>query len=69
MSEPVEQLVTVRPQSAERREIVGTLQHVHGVDLQQSDVAEHTAHVPAVGLSCRSRPGQALGGDRDAARL
>ena len=63
VGEPVEELAAVGPEAAERRQVVGPLEHVDRVDLQQPDVLDHPAQVPAAGLGVGPRLGEALRGE------
>ena len=62
-----DQRAGVRPEAGEQRQLLAAHEHVDGVDLDQADVVEHAAEVPAGDPAGRPRPGEALGGERDAA--
>jgi len=66
---PVEQPDGVRPEPAEQRHVVRPHENVDRIHLQQTDPADHPAQVPDVGNTRRRRIGEALGAERDAARL
>ncbi len=67
--QPVEQVARVRPEAGEDRQVVRADQHVDRVDLQQPHPVDHPAQVPCVDPAGRPRLGEALGGERDPARL
>ena len=65
----VEQLGRVRTQAAVKRHVVGPLQHVDRVHLDQVQPAQHSPQVAQVGGATRFGVGEALRGQRDAAGL
>ena len=65
----VQQRRRIGPEPAVERQVVGALQDVDRVDLQQPGPAKHPAQVPAVGRAAGPRVGEALGGQRDPACL
>ena len=65
----LEQREVVRPGAAEQRQVVRALEHVDRVDLDHADAVEQAPHRPAAGRAGRARVGEALGRERDAARL
>jgi hypothetical protein len=66
---PLQQRRRIRPQAAVERQEVGALQHVHRIHLDQVQPAQHAAQVAHVGRATGRRVGEALRGQRDAARL
>ena len=63
-----DQAARVRPEPGEQRQLLAAHQHVDRVDLDQPDPVEHPAQVAAVDPPRRAGIGEALRGERDAAR-
>jgi hypothetical protein len=63
----VQQVPVVRTEPAEQREVVGPLEDVDAVDLQQAGPADDPLEVPPVHRAGRPRVGEALRGQRDPA--
>jgi hypothetical protein len=62
---PVEQVGRIGPESAVQREVVGPLQHVDRIHLEQADPVEHPTQVTTGRHAARRRVGEPLGGQRD----
>ena len=56
----VEGRAIVRTQAREHRQVVGPLEHVHGVQLDEPDVLEYAPEVPDIDPPVRARRGEPL---------
>ena len=65
----VQERVRIGPQPREERHVVGAHQDVDRVDLKQADAIEHPAQVADIDAAARPRVNEALGRERDPARL
>lgn len=64
----MEQLLVVRPEPAEERQVVGALEDVDAVQLQQSRAPDDALEMPTADGARGARLGEALGSQGDPAR-
>ena len=64
-----DQVAWMRPKPREKWQLLAAHEHVDGIDLDQADLSEHLAQVPAIDLASRPRISKSLGGEGDPARL
>ncbi len=62
---PVEQRGRIRTEAAVERKVVRPHEHIHGVDLQQTDTADHPPQHPDVRHATRAGVGESLCDERD----